>query len=374
MIYLNTLDCRKEWICVEGSSGLSTTVITTGNETSTCVSVYVGETVNISATCSNGYVANKTVIPTTIGSCSESDCDEVLFVIGCKLSSTESATTVPDTTPEQPNTITTDSVISTGPTTAILQLMFETCPQDFVRTTGTGLDYAIIEWNEPIVIGGGGMVDVRKTHDSGAQFSIGTHQVNYTANDEIGQQAYCTFQVQINDNEAPRITCPDDISKMLENGSVSIAVNWNNATAFDNAGSVHVTPFISNTYSSGDLFEEGSYTLMYTATDDVGLTAVCSFTILISGSVCRPGYRECPQKCIQDSYFCDHIPDCIDAFDESEHNCAPCSPSEYRCPNSSKCIPESFLCDTYPYDCLDNADEDYDFCSSKFDSITFVIL
>ncbi|XP_033095321.1 uncharacterized protein LOC117099912, partial [Anneissia japonica] len=108
---------------VEGSSGLSTTVITTGNETSTCVSVYVGETVNVSAMCSNDDVANTTVIPTTVGTCSESGCVELLFVIGCIQSSTESATTVPDITngttpPEEPNAITTDSVIPNGPTTA----------------------------------------------------------------------------------------------------------------------------------------------------------------------------------------------------------------------------------------------------------------
>ncbi|XP_033109013.1 uncharacterized protein LOC117110422, partial [Anneissia japonica] len=96
---------------VEGSSGLSTTVITTGNETSTCVSVYVGKTVNVSAMCSNGDVVNTTVIPTTVSTCSESGCVELLFVIGCIQSSTESATTVPDIplgtrTPEEPNSVT----------------------------------------------------------------------------------------------------------------------------------------------------------------------------------------------------------------------------------------------------------------------------
>ncbi|XP_033104358.1 histone H3.v1-like, partial [Anneissia japonica] len=56
----------------------------------------------------------------TVGSCSESDCIELLFVIRCIQSSTESVPTVPrGTTPsEEPNTIRTGSVSSTGRTTA----------------------------------------------------------------------------------------------------------------------------------------------------------------------------------------------------------------------------------------------------------------
>ncbi|XP_033099050.1 integumentary mucin A.1-like, partial [Anneissia japonica] len=108
---------------VEGSFGFSSTVFTNINETGVCIIVGVGEIINLSAMCSNGDVANMTVIPTTVGSCSESDCFEVQFVIGCIQSSTESATTVPDIplgtrTPEEPNSVTTDSVIPTGPTTA----------------------------------------------------------------------------------------------------------------------------------------------------------------------------------------------------------------------------------------------------------------
>ncbi len=45
---------------------------------------------------------------------------------------------------------------------------------------------------------------------------------------------------------------------------------------------------------------------------------------------------------------------------------APCdSATEYRCPEGL-CIPYTWLCDDYPYDCANNYDESDEICAGKY--------
>ncbi|XP_071482117.1 uncharacterized protein [Diadema antillarum] len=87
---------------------------------------------------------------------------------------------------------------------------------------------------------------------------------------------------------------------------------------------------------------------------------------------CQENFFRCPEgTCIPDFYVCDAYPgDCLNDYDDSEELCcdirnvsAFCpKPDFFRCPDGFY-IPNSYLCDGYPYDCLDNFDESSELCA-----------
>ncbi|KAJ8036588.1 Mucin-4 [Holothuria leucospilota] len=93
--------------------------------------------------------------------------------------------------------------------------------------------------------------------------------------------------------------------------------------------------------------------------------------LTFSTVTCPPGQQACPdESCIPESYFCDLWPyDCSDNYDESvEAGCAECSELEYRCPEGL-CIPNEWICDDYPYDCANNYDESDILCNGTCTSV-----
>lgn len=81
-----------------------------------------------------------------------------------------------------------------------------------------------------------------------------------------------------NDNLAPSISnCPSNIA-LTTTGSEQVA-NWLSPTATDNC---MLTPTMTATHNSGDSFPLGSTTVTYTATDDSGNAATCSFSVTVT--------------------------------------------------------------------------------------------
>ena len=75
---------------------------------------------------------------------------------------------------------------------------------------------------------------------SGSLFSVGTTPVTVTATDDAGNTSSCTFNVTVNDTEAPIANCPEPPSaggNLLLNGS------FENNNGFDSPFSTNWTPF-----------------------------------------------------------------------------------------------------------------------------------
>ena len=107
--------------------------------------------------------------------------------------------------------------------------------------------------------------------------ALGTHTFRYTIKDDQGNSAYCIWNVTVNDDEDPVISCPDDILVQIEQGNGQINVNWE-ATATDNDAIKSIT---YSDYQPGDPFAEGSYTITAVATDNYDNTDTCSFDIVV---------------------------------------------------------------------------------------------
>lgn len=130
---------------------------------------------------------------------------------------------------------------------------------------------------------------VTSTHNPGSEFSVGTTTVTYTATDNAGNTATCSFTVTVTDTSNPVfVNCPTNITRSA-NAACKAVVNWTAPTALDNCGS----PTITASHSPGSEFNIGTTTVTYTATDVAGNSATCSFTVTVNDTS-NPVFVNCP--------------------------------------------------------------------------------
>ncbi|MCG9972001.1 HYR domain-containing protein, partial [Christiangramia crocea] len=122
-------------------------------------------------------------------------------------------------------------------------------------------------------------VELTEGLESGSVFPIGPTTVTYTATDNSGNTTSSSFTVTVIDNEAPVITCPQDINVTVEIGVTSSIINYDAVTASDNCEvSVEMTAGLA----SGSEFPLGPTVVTYTATDASGNSVECSFTVTVN--------------------------------------------------------------------------------------------
>ncbi|MEO1624594.1 MAG: HYR domain-containing protein, partial [Bacteroidota bacterium] len=103
-----------------------------------------------------------------------------------------------------------------------------------------------------------------------------TQVVTFTVSDGTNTTT-CSATLTLVDNQDPSLSsCPSNITQNTSAGDCYASVSWSAPTASDNC---NVT-LVSN-YAPGDNFPIGTSTVLYTATDDSGNTATCSFTVTI---------------------------------------------------------------------------------------------
>src|SRR6185436_2044179 len=110
---------------------------------------------------------------------------------------------------------------------------------------------------------------------SGSVFPVGTTSVTATATNSAGS-ASCNFNVVVQDQTPPTISCPANIEVVAPLGSSTAAVSFS-VTSTDLCGSTSVV----STPSSGSSFPIGVTTVNSTATDSAGNTNSCSFTVTV---------------------------------------------------------------------------------------------
>ncbi len=122
----------------------------------------------------------------------------------------------------------------------------------------------------------------------------GLYEVMIVVSDPTGNSTECTFIVKIEDNEPPIIdNCQfmGPIEVEAEPGCGAF-VEWEElAGAKDNCeqGGANENIIITGSHSPGDWFEYGVTEVVYTATDESGNTATCSFDVIV-GEVLEASY------------------------------------------------------------------------------------
>jgi hypothetical protein len=118
---------------------------------------------------------------------------------------------------------------------------------------------------------------------SGSFFSTGTTNVTATATDASGNTSTCTFEVIVNDTEAPQISCPDDVTIIVPFGSGGGNVILSNAIATDNCSNTNITnDFNNNDGNASDFYPIGITTVVFTASDAAGNSVQCQVNVLVN--------------------------------------------------------------------------------------------
>ncbi|MBK7409119.1 MAG: HYR domain-containing protein [Saprospirales bacterium] len=106
---------------------------------------------------------------------------------------------------------------------------------------------------------------------------LGVTCITWTATDEAGNSGACQQCITVADEEAPDITCPEDVTIEAETGATAAVVEFGNAEATDNCGNTSLTC----SYTSGAEFPIGATEVTCTATDDAGNSISCTFMVTV---------------------------------------------------------------------------------------------
>jgi hypothetical protein len=114
---------------------------------------------------------------------------------------------------------------------------------------------------------------------SGAAFPVGTTTNTFVVTDGAANTATCSFTVTVADAEAPTWSaCPSNMTVGTNSGTCDATVTWTAPTAADNC----TTPTTVSSHAPGATFTLGTTTVTYTATDGVGNSGSCAFTVTVS--------------------------------------------------------------------------------------------
>ena len=115
-------------------------------------------------------------------------------------------------------------------------------------------------------------------------YPAGTTVVTFTAEDNAGNTATCSFTVVVKDNLPPQLfNCPEDITVIANLNACTAKVNWAAPDAFDPCTNIIPTLVVSD--SSGTLFPTGDSLVVYKAFDVFGDSSMCSFTVSVLDTV-----------------------------------------------------------------------------------------
>jgi len=110
------------------------------------------------------------------------------------------------------------------------------CPSNITVNNTPGSCGAVV--NYPAATATGTSPTITYSQNSGTFFPVGTTTVTATATNTCGT-ASCTFTVTVNDNQAPVITCPANVTRQCGTSTIPSATGY--ATATDNCGATTVS-------------------------------------------------------------------------------------------------------------------------------------
>ncbi len=160
------------------------------------------------------------------------------------------------------------------------------CPSDIVVNNVPGNCGRNVSYTVPSFMDNCNVTAMTQTDGtgltSGSWFPIGTTLQEFTVVDEAGNTFSCSFTITVEDNEAPLITdCPSDITVYSTANTCDVLVNYGTPVISDNCSGTTYTA----THFSGQMFPVGMTTVTYTAIDNSGNTASCSFNIEVIDNI-----------------------------------------------------------------------------------------
>jgi len=156
-----------------------------------------------------------------------------------------------------------------------------TCPTDIMVSADSGTCEATVSWTVPVPTDNcPGPLTLTSSHNPGDVFSVGSTTVTYSVEDASGRITQCSFVVTVNDDEEPPLTCPADITISTAPGTCEAIVSWT-APQPVTGDCLGLGITVTSSHNPGDVFPLGTTTVIYSAVDGAGNTALCSFNVIV---------------------------------------------------------------------------------------------
>jgi hypothetical protein len=164
-----------------------------------------------------------------------------------------------------------------------------TCPETITVDTDAGqcsatVTYVVPEGTDNLP---GATTVLTSGLGSSSTFQTGTNTEMYTVTDAAGNTASCSFDIIVNDTEAPTAVCPADITVGNGAGQCGANVNFSIPDPTDNCSANS-----SASLASGSFFSVGTTPVTVTATDGADNQNQCTFNVTVNDTenpemVCR---------------------------------------------------------------------------------------
>ncbi|MFN8395281.1 MAG: HYR domain-containing protein [Bacteroidia bacterium] len=157
-----------------------------------------------------------------------------------------------------------------------------TCPANISTSSDIGGCGAVVNYLTPVGTDNCPSANTVLTTGitSGGLFPTGTTTVTYTVLDNAGNQASCSFTVQVSDNQLPQVTCPASISVNNDLNVCGALINYATPSGTDNCSTATTTQ--TSGLPSGATFPIGATVNTFQVTDATGNTTTCSFTVTVT--------------------------------------------------------------------------------------------
>lgn len=176
---------------------------------------------------------------------------------------------------------------------------FDNCPtQDIEVANDPGECGAVVTFFSPTASDANGNVEVTRIDEntdlvSGSLFPVGTTTIIFQANDGTNDPVTCSFDIVVQDTEAPILTCVPDITAQATPGSDSKTINFSLPTVRDLCDGVLQSRVSEGSLISGSNFPIGSTDVVFEATDSNGNVGFCTLNVNILPPNFAPSI-ECP--------------------------------------------------------------------------------
>ncbi|MBP6698252.1 MAG: HYR domain-containing protein, partial [Flavobacteriales bacterium] len=155
------------------------------------------------------------------------------------------------------------------------------CPGDITMPASPGLCGTAVNYAIPVFADNCSyLVERTQGAASGDFFPVGTTPVKHLATDSAGNSVSCTFNVIVQDGEAPVLTgCPSNFIVQAPLAGTGAVATWTPPIASDNCGAAAITQTVGQ--APGSFLTLGAHVITYTATAPNGVTSTCTFTITV---------------------------------------------------------------------------------------------
>ena len=154
------------------------------------------------------------------------------------------------------------------------------CPTDLTVDTDAGSCDAVVTYSIPVPTDNCSATSVADI-TSGSTFVLGSTTVTVTATDGSGNTNTCTFNVLVNDNEAPVVACDDVTIQLDVTGEASITTVEIDNGSTDNCG----IQSLALSQTDFDCTHVGTVDVVLTVTDNNNNVSTCDAVVTVEDNI-----------------------------------------------------------------------------------------